>query len=104
MLWPLKQGTTWLYKGTSGWERSHWALLVASNDRFYKLEGDRADTVRKRFADPGDNLAGLVQEQELMLQLPLFPGKLFGETLRNQHSSGGSVTMKRFCRRTLFFL
>jgi hypothetical protein len=66
----------------AGSQPSVWGLLVAANERYYRVEGLRADTIRNRLADPGDNLAGLVQEQELMFQLPLVPGKMFGETFQ----------------------
>jgi hypothetical protein len=66
----------------AGWEPSDWGLLVAPNDRYYRVEGLRADSIRSRLADPEDNLAGLIQEQELMFQMPLVPGKMFGETFQ----------------------
>ncbi|MEI6172920.1 MAG: hypothetical protein WCR01_04160 [Bacteroidota bacterium] len=66
----------------SGWKTSTWGLLVVGNERYYRLEGKRLDSVRTRLADPGDNLAGLVEEQELMLQLPLQLGNSFGETFQ----------------------
>lgn len=47
---------------------------------FYVLEGERIRTALARLRDAQDSLQDLVKEGELFLDLPLQPGKLFGET------------------------
>jgi len=64
------------------WESSHWGLLKVGNDRYYRIAEQGIDSIEKRISDPNDNLAGIVQEQSLLLQLPLNKDKMYGETFQ----------------------
>jgi hypothetical protein len=56
-------------------------LIVGVNDqKYYLLSGERAQTALRRFKDSEDVLVDFVEDSELWLDLPLTPGKSFGET------------------------
>jgi hypothetical protein len=56
-------------------------VIVNVNDqKYYLLSGDRAQSALKQIKDTEDALVDLVQDTELWLDLPLTPGKSFGET------------------------
>jgi hypothetical protein len=47
--------------------------------KYYLLRGRRAQEALERLRDPNDLLHNLVHEDEIFLDLPLVPGKVFGE-------------------------
>lgn len=56
-------------------------LIVNVNDqKYYLLSDERAQAALKRFKDSQDGLVDFVDDSELWLDLPLTPGKSFGET------------------------
>jgi hypothetical protein len=52
------------------------SLLVESADRFYRITGDLAEPIR-RLEQPSDDLAGLLQDDNVILQWPLKPHMKF---------------------------
>lgn len=50
-------------------------LFVEDGDRLYLLDGSRAWTALARLEDPDDPLDGLVEDSDLVLELPLEPGR-----------------------------
>ena len=64
------------------WEPSEWGILQVGHNRYYRIAENRVDSVENRLSNPADALTGLVQESELMLQLPLEAGFAFGETFQ----------------------
>ncbi len=56
-------------------------LIVSVNDqKYYLVSGERAQAALRRFKDSQDVLVDFVHDSELWLDLPLTPGKSFGET------------------------
>lgn len=56
-------------------------LIVSVNDqKYYLLNAERAQAALRRFKDSEDVLVDFVDDSELWLDLPLPPGKSFGET------------------------
>jgi hypothetical protein len=56
-------------------------LIIQVGGQFYELRGDseRTTSMLTRLRDEGDELVNLVHAGDLMLDLPLVPGKRFGE-------------------------
>jgi hypothetical protein len=59
-----------------GKERSDYAIIQVGPNKFYKTSAEKL----QRLKDDADSCYDLVQESELMLDLPLFPEKRFGIT------------------------
>lgn len=55
-------------------------LLVKAHQKHYLLSGDRVQAVQGRLTDAKDPLEGLVREDELILESPLYLGQRFCET------------------------
>jgi hypothetical protein len=53
-------------------------IIVQVSNKSYVLKETRAEQARKRLLDGQDALIGLVDDDELVLDLPLHPGKRFG--------------------------
>jgi hypothetical protein len=60
---------------------SDWLIIRVGTDTYYEVRGDaeRVATVLARLRNSDDVLVGLVTDGELMLSLPLAPGKRFCE-------------------------
>ncbi|CAN5172774.1 hypothetical protein BH18GEM1_BH18GEM1_14290 [soil metagenome] len=56
---------------------SEYLLVQVGGTRLYLLGGERALQAERRLRDPRDALVELVRESELLLDLPLRPGKRF---------------------------
>lgn len=54
-------------------------IIRVGPSRYYLLDGDMMTDALKRVKDPKDNLGDLVQEEYQILDVPLIPGKVFGE-------------------------
>jgi hypothetical protein len=59
---------------------SDYVIVNVNDQRYYRLSGERAQSALKRIKDTEDVLVDLVDDTELWLDLPLTPGKSFGET------------------------
>lgn len=63
-----------------GKKPGEYLLLRAGDIYYFLIYPERSPELWKRINDPNDPLVGLVSDDELFLELPLFPEKIFGET------------------------
>ncbi|HYN21249.1 MAG TPA: hypothetical protein VE078_09840, partial [Thermoanaerobaculia bacterium] len=56
---------------------AEYLLVQIGEDKLFLLSGQRINEALRQLRNPRDPLLGLVQDSELVLDLPLFPGKTF---------------------------
>jgi hypothetical protein len=72
-VWRLKRGT--------------YLLVLVGPDKVYLLDNkEEMDAVLKRLRDGSDSLYGLVEDVDLLLDLPLHQGKVFGDRSQMERS------------------
>ena len=67
---------------------SAYLIVQVGEEQYYLLAGDRAQDALKRLQDMDDPLTDMVQDVELFLDLPLKPGKVFGEVFQLTRQDG----------------
>lgn len=60
-----------------GREQGDYLLIATDSGKYYLLDGERAATALEQVRDPRDPLIDLVDDPDLVLDLPLFVGKRF---------------------------
>jgi hypothetical protein len=55
-------------------------IVRVGTSKYYLLRPNRVEEALRRLRDENDLLGGLVREDEIILDAPLVPGKIFGET------------------------
>lgn len=63
-------------------------IVRAGEEQYYLVSDDRVGDVLARLRDPDDVLTALIQDWECFLDLPLEPGKIFGETFQLTRQDG----------------
>ncbi|GEM_PF-358786 len=63
-------------------------IVRVGEDQYYLLMEERAQDALKRLQDQDDVLTDLVRDTDLFLDLPLAPGKIFGETFQVTRQDG----------------
>lgn len=63
-------------------------IVRVGEEQYYMLMDERVQDALKRLQDQDDVLTDLVQDTDLFLDLPLTPGKLFGETFQVTRQDG----------------
>ncbi|MCT7992210.1 hypothetical protein [Laspinema olomoucense] len=91
---PLKVAILKGYPADVAWysegkERGDHLIIEVSPGKFYLVSNERARLVLQRLTDEGDVLVNLVEDIELLLDLPLIPGKVFGPSEQITRLDGG---------------
>ena len=79
------------------WQPSSWGLLAVGNGHYYKVSGERTDSILKRLSNHEDALSGLVTDADLFIETLSDTGQIFGEAAqltRNDGSYYWKVTEK----------
>lgn len=63
-------------------------IVRVGEEQYYMLMEERVQDALKRLRDKDDVLTGLVQDTDLFLDLPLTPGKIFGEAFQVTRQDG----------------
>ncbi len=74
---------------SEGKERGDHLIIEVSPGKFYLVSDERARLVLQRLTDEADVLVNLVEDLELLLDLPLIPGKVFGSSEQITRLDGG---------------
>ena len=80
--------------------RADYLVLRVGTSRFYLMRDQQRDVVLNRLRDEGDALVDLVKDASLFLDLPLWPGKSFGDPDQLTRQDG-LYQQHRFSLRTL---
>lgn len=71
-----------------GKQPAEYLLVRVGTGSYYLLSDARMAEVEKRLKNPEDFLEGLLRDSELLLDLPLAEGKIFGETAQVTRADG----------------
>lgn len=74
---------------SEGKERGDHLIIEVSPGKFYLVSDERARRVLQRLTDEADVLVNLLEDLELLLDLPLIPGKVFGPSEQITRLDGG---------------
>jgi hypothetical protein len=74
---------------SEGKERGDHLIIEVSPGKFYLVSEERARLVLQRLTDEADVLVNLLEDLELLLDLPLIPGKVFGPSAQITRLDGG---------------
>ncbi|AFY84079.1 hypothetical protein [Oscillatoria acuminata] len=74
---------------SQGKERGNHLIIEVSPGKFYLVSDERARLVLQRLTDEADVLVNLLEDLELLLDLPLIPGKVFGPSEQITRLDGG---------------
>ncbi|MBO0351892.1 hypothetical protein J0895_22975 [Phormidium pseudopriestleyi FRX01] len=74
---------------SEGKERGDHLIIEVSPGKFYLVSDERARLVLQRLTDEADVLVNLLEDLELLLDLPLIPGKAFGPSEQITRLDGG---------------
>ncbi|WP_261203937.1 hypothetical protein [Laspinema sp. D2d] len=91
---PLKVGILKGYPADVAWysegkERGEHLIIEVSPGKYYLVSDERARLVLQRLTDEADVLVNLLEDVELLLDLPLIPGKVFGSSEQITRLDGG---------------
>lgn len=91
---PLKIALLKGYPADVAWyrdgkERGDHLIIEVSPGKFYLVSDQRARLVLQRLSDEADVLVNLLEDLELLLDLPLIPGKAFGPSEQIARLDGG---------------
>ncbi|HEY9837335.1 MAG TPA: hypothetical protein V6D27_10605, partial [Vampirovibrionales bacterium] len=91
---PLKIAIVKGYPADVAWysegkERGDYLIIEVSPGKYYLVSDERARLALQRLTDEADVLVNLLEDLELLLDLPLIPGKVFGSSEQITRLDGG---------------
>jgi len=70
------------------WEPSVWGLLAVGNEHYYKVSGNRIDSIDQKLSDNGNVQSGLVNDSDIFLEALYGTGQTFGEAAQLTRDDG----------------
>lgn len=69
-------------------ERGNYLLIRAGRDKYYQVYGETYAETLKKLRDADDVLTSVVKESDILLETPLYEGRIFGEAEQITRTDG----------------